>query len=209
MNNDYRTIRNNLVETYNRYAIGRDKRKKTPSGGTEPLDRFIALMKEQSKVTLLDIGAGNGVDSRYFKGKGISAICGDLAIEHAKLCCEKELPACVTDICDLGFRDASFDAVWAVQCLFHLPKHMLPKALDGVRRVLKPGGLFYISVGGGPDREEIWEDDYFSPPRFFSFSSDETIRKTMADFFSILSFEAQPTRLEEIHQQVMILQKVS
>lgn len=50
MNNDYRTIRNNLVETYNRHAIDRNKRRKKPTGGTERLDRFIARMKEQRKV---------------------------------------------------------------------------------------------------------------------------------------------------------------
>ena len=49
MNYDYREIRNNLIETYNRNAIERAKRRQTPTGGGEMLDRFIALMKEQNK----------------------------------------------------------------------------------------------------------------------------------------------------------------
>ena len=149
------------------------------------------------------------MDSAYFKSKGISVTCGDLAIEHAKLCQENHLSACVTDLCELGFKNKTFDAVWAVQCLFHIPKSVLPKALESIQRVLKPGGLFYITVGGGKNQEEVWEDDYFNPPRFFGFRSDKTIKKTLSERFEILSFETHPTRQKDQHQQIILLQKAN
>ena len=47
-------------------------------------------------------------------------------------------------VAGLDVADASFDRVVAIHVLEHLPN--LPPALDEVRRVLKPGGLFEIVI---------------------------------------------------------------
>lgn len=51
--------------------------------------------------------------------------------------------------------DASFDLVFMLKSLHHVPIHALDQALGEVRRVLKPGGLAYISepVFAGPFNE--------------------------------------------------------
>lgn len=208
MKYNHQHIRSNLRETYNSHALDRHKRRQKPSGEkAKPLDTFLSRLKENNAKTLLDIGAGNGMDSQYFRDEGLQVTSIDLAIEHAKLCREDELSACVMDLTELGFLGNSFDAAWAVQCLFHIPIHILPKAFASIHHALKPNGLFYLSMGGGSDHEEIWEEDYFQPPRFFSFRSDETVRKMVADLFTILVFDSQAANSKGVHQQNITLQK--
>ena len=50
------------------------------------------------------------------------------------------------DIQTIPYEDGVFDAVIANMMLYHVPD--LPKALSEVRRVLKPGGIFYCATFG-------------------------------------------------------------
>lgn len=52
----------------------------------------------------------------------------------------------VVDIQDIPYPDASFDVVIANMMLYHVPD--LHKGLSEVRRVLKPGGVFYCATYG-------------------------------------------------------------
>jgi SAM-dependent methyltransferase len=75
------------------------------------------------------------------------------------------------DFCDVAHR-RSFDAVFAMNCLLHVPNHDLP----AVRAVLRPGGLFFVGVyGGNESAEGPIDDDEHVPPRFFSWRTDEQL----------------------------------
>ena len=53
----------------------------------------------------------------------------------------------IGDISDLGqFADASCDKVYASHVLEHIPQQKVVPCLQGIRRVLKPGGQFLVSV---------------------------------------------------------------
>ena len=67
------------------------------------------------------------------------------------------------DAQSIPFRDASFDAVIANHMLYHVPD--IPRALDEVRRVLKPAGFCYAATMGLAHMREM--DDLAA--RFFSF----------------------------------------
>jgi len=93
------------------------------------------------------------------------------------------------DMVNLEFEQASFDAVFALNSFLHLPKNEFPLVLKNVRRVLRSGGLFYLGMYGGMDFEGIWEDDFYTPKRFFSFHTDEGLKDILSDIFEILYFK--------------------
>jgi len=53
---------------------------------------------------------------------------------------------------EIALDDASVDAVIMLKSLHHVPSNLLAQSLDEVRRVLKPGGLAYLSepIATGP-----------------------------------------------------------
>ena len=71
----------------------------------------------------------------------------------------------------------------------HLPKSEFPIALDNIHRLLKPGGLFYLGIYGGVEREGVYEEDTYEPKRFFSFWTDEALKPKLIQRFEILQFE--------------------
>jgi ubiquinone/menaquinone biosynthesis C-methylase UbiE len=68
----------------------------------------------------------------------------------------------VVDAADIPFASQSFDAVMANHMLYHLPDADRPRALAGIRRVLRPGGRFYATTNGiGHMRELVDLVDQF------------------------------------------------
>lgn len=61
---------------------------------------------------------------------------------------------------DIPAGDAAFDAVFLFKSLHHVPIHLLADAFAEIRRVLRPGGLVYIS-------EPIFGGDYNEILRLF------------------------------------------
>ena len=202
-------LREGLREAYGRRAKERDGRAVQPWKDAERR-RFLELLREEGKGTLLELGAGPGKDGGFFRDHGLDVVCTDLSPEMVALCEGKNLTAYVMDLSDLTFPSATFDAVYALNCLLHLPGRELPQTLRGIRGVLKPGGLFYLGVYGGREHEGVWEDDPYEPKRFFSFHTDERLREIVAGVFEILSFNRLPLDAEKgagLCFQALILRK--
>ena len=71
-----------------------------------------------------------------------------------------------------------------------------------------PGGWFWSGTWGGPDREGIWEDDFYEPKRFYSNRSDDRIQAFYERFFAVESFEAfDPEATIDWHYQMALLRK--
>lgn len=199
-------MRSNFSKIYDRYAQERDKRG-IATWKIQERNRFLALLKNERKKTLLEIGAGTGKDGKFFNDSGLEVISTDVSFEMVRLCRKKGLTASVMDFYKPGFLEESFDAIWALNCLLHVPKKELPDVLKGLRAVLKPAGLLYMGVYGGAEFEGIWEDDFYTPKRFFSFYTDERIKEVVAGFFEILYFKTITLEEGEPHFQSIILQK--
>ena len=136
------------------------------------------------------MGAGTGHDSLYFQEQGLRVLCTDLSPAMIDLCRAKGLDARVADFLHLGVPPASFDAVYALNCLLHVPTPDLPRVLDAMLEVLVPGGLCYVGTWGGTDEEGPVRDNRHPVPRFFAFRSDLRMREALAERFHVLSITA-------------------
>lgn len=114
-----------------------------------------AANKPETDIRVLDIGCGNGRNSRYLASRGMRVIGIDLSpaqIDIARHRANEELPDAdieffVGDATRLPFRDDRFDAVLYIATLHHLASRgQRAESLAEVHRVLGPGGLALVSV---------------------------------------------------------------
>jgi len=184
-------IKNRLIVTYDKYARDRYQGRHTEWKISER-EKFHKLLNENKSELILDLGSGPARDAPWFREKGIDVICVDLSKEMARICAEKDLSTAVMDIENPGIIENSFDAVWAMNSLLHIPKNRFENVLSDIKRVLKPGGLFYLGRYGGRDFEGIWEDDFYTPKRFFSFYTDDGLKEIVSRHFDIMEFNTIP-----------------
>lgn len=108
---------------------------------------------------LLELGAGKGVASylafsTYAPKRLVVTDYDPSQVEEARKYIEMKvgkLPETVefrtADVLNLSFEDASFDMVFGFLFLHHLEENrwafkMIPRGIDEIHRVLKPGGVF-------------------------------------------------------------------
>lgn len=179
-----------LRTAYDRGAAARDR-------STKPewklLERTAFADRIGPGARLLELGAGTGQDSLYFQERGNSVVAIDLSQHMTAHCRDKGIDARVMDFRDLQFPEASFDAVYALNCLLHVPNADLPAVLAGIRRALRDDGLFFMGVYGGDGHEGPLPDDDHEPPRFFSLRTDEQIQQFARKSFEIVDFHLADT----------------
>jgi len=190
--------KSNLREAYDKRASERDSAS-MQDWKIEERSRFLSLLKQEEKESLLEIGAGPGRDSLFFQKNGLKVLCTDLSPEMVKLCRQKGLDSKVMDFNDLQFPENFFDAVYAMNSLLHLPKKELPAVLRAINVILKNNGLFFMGVYGGVDHQGIWEEDAYEPKRFFSFYEDEHLKKILGKRFGLISFRKIDTAESDRH----------
>ncbi|HMJ34321.1 MAG TPA: class I SAM-dependent methyltransferase [Baekduia sp.] len=105
------------------------------------------LKSARPAIRTLEIGAGLGEHLAYEDAATQDYVALELRDEMAAVIREKH-PAASTHVGDveagLDVPDAAFDRAIALHVLEHLRN--LPAALDEVRRVLRPGGIFEIVI---------------------------------------------------------------
>jgi SAM-dependent methyltransferase len=203
----YKKILTDLRNAYDRKADERDQYETSEWKKQERLG-FFSLLREEGKQRLLDVGAGTGIHGKYFRDEGLGVICSDLSYENARRCRAKGLDAFVMDFLDLGFSDGTFDAIFAMNCLLHVPKRTLPQVLLSFHSKLVIGGLFYWGQYGGVESEGSWHDDYYEPKRFYSLLLEDQIRAMSKRYFKVISSKIIETDPEdEIHFHSLILRR--
>jgi SAM-dependent methyltransferase len=203
----YQQIVTDLLQSYNSKATERDSYTIEP-WKIEEREQFLSFLIQENKQTLLEIGSGPGRDGLYFHEKGLNVVCTDLSPEMVRLCQAKGLTAYVRDFLTLDFPPDSFDSVYALNCLLHVPKAKIDNVLQIIARLLTPSGLFYMGVYGGKDHEGLFEEDTYRPKRFFSFHTDDQIKVLTERYFSIVYFKTDTLEPEkDVHFQSMILRR--
>jgi SAM-dependent methyltransferase len=202
----YDEIAARLWRSYDGGAAERDRHEVAP-WKVEERGRFLALLREENKTTFLEVGAGTGRDSRFFQDQGLAVVSTDLSPEMVRRCHEKGLTAHVMDFLHLDFPGESFDAIYALNCLLHVPRADLRRVLERLRALLRPGGLFYLGVYGGRDWEGVAPEDRHEPKRFFCYRTDTQILEAVSGLFDVRSFRIVPLEGEAFHFQSLILQR--
>jgi SAM-dependent methyltransferase len=204
---DSSTIKQRLQHSYDRQAREREQFEKEAWKVAERA-RFLSVLRERRLNRLLEVGAGTGQDSLFFQENGMVVTAVDISSEMVRLCREKQLDARQMDMYNLDFPPDSFDAIWSLNCLLHVPKADFSQVLASIHRVLRRAGVFYLGVYGGPDSEGIWEGDSCEPKRFFSFHTDASIQKAIQRYFRIVSFRPVDYGHPFLHFQSIIVQKM-
>lgn len=170
---------------------------------------FLSHFKNVEGLKLLDVGAGAGQQSEFLKSRGIDVHCIDSSIEMVNCCRSKGLSASVMDFYNIEFSKESFDAIWSMNALLHIPKKSLHIVLNSIKKVLKPNGLFYLGIYGGYDSEGIWKEDPYTPNRFFSFFTHDDVQRVIEKYFEIKHFKIVEMPSMTTDFQSMILRKTT
>jgi SAM-dependent methyltransferase len=207
----YRRVTTNLRRYYDDEAAERAQDASYPAWKAQERERFLRLLQAEGKRTLLEIGSGPGRDALFFRQHGLEVVCTDLSPAMVRHCRAKGLTAQVMDFFHLDFPAQSFDAIHALNCLLHVPTADLPGVLRPIQTVLRPGGLFYLGVYGGVERDGVSPSDPHERAgvrRFFSYHSDDRLRELVGPWFAIVSFTAIPIDREpDVHFQSLILRR--
>ena len=102
-----------------------------------------------------------------------------------KLTAKKGITAQVLDCYDLDQIDNTFDAVYTMNCLLHIPKQDIGHIFSLISARLNEGGLMYLGLWGESDFEGILERDTYEPKRFFSFWKPDTLLEVVQQSFRL------------------------
>jgi SAM-dependent methyltransferase len=203
----YKKIIIDLRRSYDRMVEERDSKELAPWKEQER-NEFLSLLLEEQCGKLLEIGAGTGLHGSFFQDQGMQVVCTDLSPEMVKRCSEKGLEAYVMDFLHLDFPQSSFDVVFAMNCLLHVPKENLPQVLEKIHGLLRRNGLFYWGQYGGVERDGIYDGDHYEPKRYFSFITDEFLMMQAQELFEVVFFKRiELEREEDFHFQSLVLRK--
>ena len=121
--------------------------------GTEPDDLHA----------ILDFGCGCCRVARHWPSRTDAAITGVDYNPRQIAWCRRHLPFghfAVNDLLPpLAFPDASFDLIYALSVLTHLPVEAQFAWLDELARLLRPGGYLLLSLHGAHYRDEMSADE--------------------------------------------------
>ncbi len=116
------------------------------------LKRFAASLP--AKASILDVGSGAGQDSHYFRGRGFQVTGIEPSRQLLKIARQK-VPGAKFINADLDhavLRAGIFDAAWCNRVFQHVSLKDQERFLKKVRRSLRSGGRFYLSLKIAPRR---------------------------------------------------------
>ena len=173
-----------LVKSYEKYAHERAAHSSDEFKVRERSE-FLRFLKDEGRETLFEIGCGHGQDAQFFQDQGFQVLAVDNTPTMVKLTAERGVTARLLDCYDLDEINESFDAVYTMNCLLHIPKRDIDQILHLITRRLNDSGLMYLGIWGDQNFEGIWEHDKYEPKRFFSFWKVEALLEVLQRFFTL------------------------
>lgn len=136
------------VDAYDNFAELWSKTHADDDFYAEQHDFLKKLLPAGSKV--IEIGCGAGRDALHLVQNGYEYLGTDISKSLLDYTAQKlpDAKFAVSDIYDLSY-DGSFDAFWCSAVIIHIPKKRLAEALGSLYRLLRPGGIGFISTKQG------------------------------------------------------------
>lgn len=145
------------------------------------VDKFLDQLPRGSNI--LDVGCGDGRDTKYMIEKGFIVTGIDLS-EQLLAIARKRSPKSnfqQMDIRDLSFKDNTFDGLISSFSLIHVQKNEILKTMKGFQRVLKSGGKVTIFAQQGESDHYVVEPFAPEMKTFFNFFSENYLRQQLSD----------------------------
>ena len=173
-----------LIESYEKYAYERES-STTDKFKERERSEFLKILNDEGRKRLLEIGCGPGRDAQFFQNQGFHVLAMDNAPTMVQLTAEKGVTAQVLDCYNLDQIDETFDAVYTLNCLLHIPKKDIGHIFSLIATRLNRNGLIYLGLWGGDNFEGILDQDTYEPKRFFSFWEPETLLEIVQQSFRL------------------------
>jgi len=174
-------IYDKIAEIYTKYTYGQLQQYQ--------LTKFISLLKGKK---ILDVGCGCGRDVEYFLQEGFDVMGIDLSEEMLKQA-RKIVPKTKlkkADFTDLKFKKESFDGIWSMVSLVHVPRKEMVKVLKGFNKILTKKGIFYLSVKEGKGEENLKKPKYNNESRLYVYFTEKEMKEYLKKAgFKILNSE--------------------
>jgi len=122
----------------------------------------------QTNALILDLGCGSGRDMRHFAQQGFRVVGVDYSSKLLQLAQSfTRQPLVLGNFVHLPFQNQTFDAVWSIGALLHVPRLLLPSVLAQIHTVLKPDSVFFTAMkkGTGEGVDDLGRFHVFYQPR--------------------------------------------
>lgn len=148
--------------------------------------------KPSGGLVVLDAGCGPGRDLAAFRQAGCRVVGIDLSagmLAEAR----RRVPGAILaqmDLRTLAFAEESFDGIWAMASLLHVPKDEATGVLVDFRRLVRPGGLLLLALKAGAGDVELQDADHADAWRYFVYYQPaEVIAALQAAGWDVLQTE--------------------
>ena len=197
-----------IKQFYDQEAAYRDSNTVRTAWKARIRQEVLDQAKAEGKESLLELGAGVGYDSQFFQLGGLRVTAVDLSGEMVARCREKGVEAYELDFCQLSSLERTFDCIYTLNALLHVPAEELRQVLAEIDAVLNPDGLVYIGVYSGEDQIRWLSNEKISSiSRFFMFYAADTLQTALKEFFDVLRFETYPVGEADDHFHSILLRK--
>ncbi|MBI2451002.1 MAG: class I SAM-dependent methyltransferase [Parcubacteria group bacterium] len=140
---------------------------------------------------VIDLGCGAGRDAAVFVENGFDYTGIDASEGMLRVASERVPKGKFQkmDFSKTTFQDGEFDGFWAAASFLHIPKKDVVGVLQETKRIIKNGGVGFISVKekNGMDEGMINENKYGGISRYFSFYTQDEFKNLLEqNGFSVL-----------------------
>ena len=156
----------------------------------------------------LDLGCGNGKTVSTLLDDGYQVTGVDFSAVAIEQCRNrfKDSEFFISSVCEMPFEDDSFDYITAVHVLEHLDDDDLAKAVNEIRRVLKPSGFVFVRCF---TEKDMRSDKRKESDIFYRFYDTATIIAAFEGFQAVSSeVKEDKTRFGTIRSRAEVLLKL-